>query len=112
MKNKVIRNFLIFIGFWIVFVSINNLIHHRGIFTNFPWEVLLIFLLALIQVLTDLGKKVIYGIDITVYFIFMLLTGGYYNWTSLIIFALMAVFMSAITYFVGTQFRYGEVLKK
>ncbi|GEO47238.1 hypothetical protein [Companilactobacillus kimchii] len=112
MKNKVIRNFLIFIGFWIVFVSITNLIHHRGIFTNFPWEVLLIFLLALIQVLTDLGKKVIYGIDITVYFIFMLLTGGYYNWTSLIIFALMAVFMSAITYFVGTQFRYGEVLKK
>lgn len=112
MKNKVIRNFLIFIGFWIVFVGINNLIHHRGILTNFPWEVLLIFLLALIQVLTDLSRRAVYGIDIVVYFVFMLITGGYYNWTSLIVFAVMAVFMSAITYFVGTQFRYGEVLKK
>lgn len=112
MKNKVIRNFLIFIGFWIIFVGINNLIHQRMIFSDFPWEVLLIFLLALIQVLTDLGKRTTYGIYFVVYFIFMLLTGGYYNWTSLIIFVLMAVFMSIITHFVGTQFKYGEILKK
>lgn len=112
MKNKVIRNFLIFIGIWIVITSVINLSQHRGIFSNFPWEILLIFLLALIQVVSELGKRIVYGIYFVVYFIFMLLTGGYYNWTSLIIFGLMAIFMSAITYFVGTQFRYGEVLKK
>lgn len=108
MKNKVIRNFLVFIGFWLVIVIGSNLIHQRGILDNFPWEVLLIFLLSLIQVTTKINRKQVFGIYFVVFFVFMLLTGGYYNWTSLVIFAAVAIFMLVITYFIGSQFKKGE----
>ncbi|WP_334352262.1 hypothetical protein [Companilactobacillus sp. HBUAS56257] len=108
MKNKVIRNFLIFVVLWLAIVLIRNLITGQNIFNNFPWEVLIIFPLALIRTMTNLGKKPTWIIYLVVYFIFMLLTSGYYNWTSLIIFAGMSVFMSFITYFIGGQFLKGK----
>jgi len=112
VKNRVIRNFLIFVFFWILIIMGQNIFQHKAIFSNFPWEILLIFLLSLILVVTNLSQRAAFGIYFVVFFIFMLLTGGYYNWTSLIIFALMSVFMSVITYFIGIQFRKGEHLKK
>ncbi|TGD25124.1 hypothetical protein EGT49_01325 [Companilactobacillus suantsaicola] len=108
MKNKVIRNFSIFVVFWLVIVFARNLVTGQSLFNNFPWEVLLIFLLALIRIMTNLNKKIIWIIYFVVFFIFMLLTGGYYNWTSLLIFAGMSVFMSWITYFIGGQFLKGK----
>lgn len=111
MKNKVIRNFLIFVIFWLLITLGMNVMNQRPLFQSFPWEVLLIFLLSLIQVVTNYQRKVIWSIYFVIFFIFMLLTGGYYNWTSLIIFALMSVFMSAITYFIGIQFKKGEHIK-
>jgi hypothetical protein len=97
---------------WSLIVVGQNFFSHHALLTNYPWEVLLIFLLSMILVTTNLSKRVVIGIYFVVFFIFMLLTGGYYNWTSLIIFAGMAVFMTAITYFIGTQFLKGENSKK
>lgn len=91
---------------------VQNFFRHQALLTNYPWEVLLIFSLSLILVTTNLNRRVVMGIYFVVFFIFMLLTGGYYNWTSLIIFAGMAVFMTVITYFIGSQFLKGENFKK
>jgi hypothetical protein len=111
MKNKVIRNFLIFVIFWLLITLGMNVFNQRPLFHSFPWEVLLIFLLSLIQIVTNYQRKIIWSIYFVVFFIFMLLTGGYYNWTSLITFVMMSVFMSAITYFIGNQFKKGEHIK-
>jgi len=111
MKNKVIRNFLIFVIFWLMISLGMNLIHQRPLFIGFPWEVLLIFLLALIQVATTYRQQIIWGIYFVVFFIFMLLTGGFYDWSSLFVFAAMAAFMTAITYYIGNQFKKGEHVK-
>lgn len=111
MKNRVIRNFLIFLGCWFLIVIGVNITQQQPILTNFPWEILLIFLLSLILVVTELKRKTIWGIYFIVFFIYMLLNGGYYNWTSLITFAFMSFFMSAITYFIGVQFKKGGQVK-
>jgi len=111
MKNKVVRNFLIFIVFWLAIMMGMNTMHKQPLFYNFPWEVLLIFLLALIQIVTDYQRKIVWSIYFVVFFIYMLLVGGYTNWTSLIIFAIMSVFMTAITYYIGNQFKKGEQKK-
>lgn len=111
MKNKVIKNFIVFIIFWLLIVLGLNLHNHQPLFYNFPWEILLIFALSLIQVVSNLSKRAIWGIYFVVFYIYMLLVGGYYNWSSLVIFAISAIFMSAVTYFIGSQFKKGDSLK-
>ena len=61
--------------------------------------------------MTKLSKKVIYGIYFVIFFIYMCIAGGYYNWTSLLIFAAVAVLLSLVTYFIGTQFKKGDDFK-
>jgi len=112
VKNKVLRNFLIFISIWVLIIFGQNIFNHRPILTNFPWDLVLIVLLSLILVVTNLSRKAVFGIYFVIFFIYMLINGGYYNWTSLIVFAFVSVFLSAITYFIGAQFRKGENLKK
>lgn len=111
MKNRVVRNFIMFMFFWFVITLGLNIFNKRPLFTNFPWEVLLLFLLALIPLVSNLKRRVIFGIDFVVFFIFMMITGGYYNWTSLIVFAAMSVFMTVITFFIGYEFKRGEKTK-
>ena len=112
MKNKVVRNFAIFVAAWLVFTVVLNVRSHRAILANFPWEVLLMLLLALILVVTNLSKRVIYGIYFVVFFIYMCIRGGYYGLPSLLVFAIMAALMSLVTYFIGTQFRKGNNISK
>jgi len=112
MKNKVVRNFAMFVAAWLVFTVVLNVRSNRPILANFPWEVLLMLLLALILVVTNLSKRVIYGIYFVVFFIYMCIRGGYYGFPSLIVFAIMAALMSLVTYFIGTQFRKGNNISK
>ncbi|WP_119327328.1 hypothetical protein [Companilactobacillus musae] len=111
MKNRVIKNFLMFVGFWMLITIGLNIYNQRAIFYNFPWEILLIFFLSLLLVITNLSKKAAIIIDFVVFYIYMLINGGYYNWTSLIIFAGSSAFMTAITYFISVQFKKGEHVK-
>lgn len=111
MKNRVIRTFTSFMFFWLVITLVLNIINKQPLFLNFPWEVLLLFLLALIPIVSKLKKPVIFSIDFVCFFIYMLITGGYYDWTSLIIFALMSAIMTVITSFISKQFQKGETLK-
>lgn len=108
MKNRVIKNFLVFVGFWLLITIGMNFFNHRALLTNFPWEVLLIFLLALIPLVSALSRRIYILIDFVVFFIFMMITGGYYNWTSLIVFAIMSAFMTVITIFISNQFKKGS----
>lgn len=108
MKNRVVKNFLVFVGFWLLITVGMNFFQHRALLTNFPWEVLLLFLLSLIPLVSQLSRKVYISIDFAVFFVFMILTGGYYNWTSLIVFALMSAFMTVITLFISNQFQKGQ----
>lgn len=108
MKNRVIKNFLIFVGFWLLFTVGLNFFHHRALLTNFPWEVLLIFLLSLIPLVSKISRGKIYLVDFVVFFVYMLIHGGYYNWTSLIVFAVMAAFLSVVTAFISNQFLKGQ----
>lgn len=112
MKNKVIRFFLIFLVTWLVITMVLNFFHHRALLVNFPWEVILMFLLALIMVTTNLGKRALYGIYFVVFLLYMILTSSYYNWSSMLVFALMAILLSFVTYYIGTQFRKGENYKQ
>jgi len=112
MKNKVIRNFLMFITIWMLIIIGLNLSNHRAVFANFPWGIILMFLLALILVVTNISKLMAFIIDFVVFFIYMLMFGGYYNVMSLIIFAGSAIAMSLVTFFVGAQFKKGEHLEK
>lgn len=111
MKNKVVRFFSMFLVTWLVLTMILNYFHHRALLVNFPWEVILMFLLALIMVTTNLGKRAIYGIYFVVFLAYMMTTANFYNWSSLIIFALMAIMLSLVTYYIGIQFRKGESSK-
>lgn len=111
MKNRVIKNFVYFLLFWTIIVIGLNWLQGRVLWANLPWEVYLIFLLSLIQLVTNLSKKVIMIIYFIIFFIYMMINSGYFgytNWTSLIIFAVMAMFFTAITFFIGSQFKKGD----
>jgi hypothetical protein len=111
MKNRVIKNFVMFLFFWTIIVVGLNLLHGRSFWTNLPWEVYLIFLLSLLQLTTALSKKVISSIDFVIFFVYTVINSsyfGYTNWTSLVIFAIMALFFTAITIFIGNQFKKGD----
>ncbi|KRK91224.1 hypothetical protein FC88_GL001334 [Companilactobacillus futsaii JCM 17355] len=100
-----------FLFFWTIIVIGLNLLHGRSFWINLPWEVYLIFLLSLLQLTTDLSKKVIPVIDFVVFFLYMMTNSsyfGYVNWTSLVVFAIMALFFTAITLFIGNQFKKGD----
>lgn len=108
MKNRVIKNFLMFIGFWLLFTIGMNFFKHRALLANFPWEVLLIFLLSLIPLVSKISRGKMYLVNFVIFFVYMLINGGYYNWTSLIIFAMMAGFLSVVTAFISNQFLKGK----
>ncbi|ATO45877.1 hypothetical protein C5L30_002377 [Companilactobacillus farciminis] len=111
MKNRVIKNFVMFLFFWTIIVVGLNLLHGRSFWTHLPWEVYLIFLLSLLQLTTALSKKVISSIDFVIFFVYTVINSsyfGYTNWTSLVIFAIMALFFTAITIFIGNQFKKGD----
>ncbi|AKP03419.1 hypothetical protein [Companilactobacillus pabuli] len=111
MKNRVIKNFVVFLFFWTIIVIGINLFQGRNFWINLPWEVYLIFLLSLLQLTTNLSKKVISIIDFIFFFLYTMINSsyfGYVNWTSLVIFAIMALFFTAITLFIGNQFKKGD----
>lgn len=110
MKNQVIRNFLVFIGFWLLIEVGINLFQNKPILNNFPWEIFLMFLLALIPVTTQIKDKYAISIDFVVFFVYMIITGGYDNLSSLIVLALMAALLTAITMFIARQFKKGQNL--
>ena len=111
MKNRVIKNFVVFLFFWTIIVIGINLFQGRSFWVNLPWEVYLIFLLSLLQLTTNLSKKVISIIDFIFFFLYTMINSsylGYVNWTSLVVFAIMALFFTAITLFIGNQFKKGD----
>lgn len=68
------------------------------------------FLLALIPVTTQIKDKYAISIDFVVFFIYMIITVGYDNLSSLIVLALMAALLTAITIFIARQFKKGQNL--
>lgn len=69
------------------------------------------FLLALIPVKTQVSRRTIIGIDFVVFYIYLLITSGVSSLFSLIVYALMSIFLTFLTNFIASQFKKGEQVK-